>query len=163
MLSSTTQPGIVTLLSSTGSDPLQLFSTHIDSNLNSDSFICILNDATSLPLPPSPAILIDAPPLRILYDDQEGITSNLANTGHYALDQNVLHIQSPTLRTTYVCAPPHTDAPDLIGGVHTRNLGLQHPWLHMQVRDMGREWSFEVGLVDRAGREGVVRCSTFQV
>jgi hypothetical protein len=28
---------------------------------------------------------------------------------------------------------------------------------------MGSEWVFEVGVVDRRGRRGVVRCSTFQV
>jgi hypothetical protein len=28
---------------------------------------------------------------------------------------------------------------------------------------MGSEWAFEVGVVDRRGRRGVVRCSTFQV
>lgn len=43
------------------------------------------------------------------------------------------------------------------------DLGIEHPWIHLQVRNLHREWSFEVGIVDRSGREGVVRCSTFQV
>ncbi|TBU62657.1 hypothetical protein BD310DRAFT_917914, partial [Dichomitus squalens] len=34
--------------------------------------------------------------------------------------------------------------------------------IHLQVRNMGREWAFDVGVVDRSGQEGVVRCSTFQ-
>ena len=71
----------------------------------------------------------------------------------YTLSQTVLHLQSPTLRTTSVQCPPTAE------GV----LGLKHPWIHVQVRNMAREWSFEVGVVDRAGREGVIRCSTFQV
>jgi hypothetical protein len=43
------------------------------------------------------------------------------------------------------------------------DLGLKHPWVHIQVLNMGRPWSFELGLVDQAGKEGVVRSSTFQV
>lgn len=43
------------------------------------------------------------------------------------------------------------------------DLGIEHPWIHLQVRNLHREWSFEVGVMDRSGREGVVRCSTFQV
>ena len=70
-----------------------------------------------------------------------------------SLAQTVLHIQSPTLRTTYIRCPPNLSS----------HLGLKHPWIHLQVRDMGREWSFEMGLVDRSGRVGVVRLSTFQV
>ncbi|KAJ1311856.1 hypothetical protein OPQ81_010317 [Rhizoctonia solani] len=32
----------------------------------------------------------------------------------------------------------------------------------MQIKDIGREFSFEIGLTDTAGRAGVLRCSTFQ-
>lgn len=42
-------------------------------------------------------------------------------------------------------------------------LGLTHPWIHLQVRHLGREWAFEVGVVDRAKNTGVIRFSTFQV
>jgi hypothetical protein len=35
--------------------------------------------------------------------------------------------------------------------------------MHLQVRNLGREWAFEVGIVDHAGRVGIVRLSTFQV
>ena len=35
--------------------------------------------------------------------------------------------------------------------------------MHLQVRNLGREWAFEVGIVDQAGRVGIVRLSTFQV
>ena len=72
----------------------------------------------------------------------------------YTLNQTVLHIQSPTLRTTHIRCPAI--------GMAT-SLGMQHPWVHLQVRNMDKEWSFEVGVVDKAGREGIIRCSTFQV
>ncbi|KAI0087409.1 hypothetical protein BDY19DRAFT_251865 [Irpex rosettiformis] len=144
MFASSVQPPLVSLLASSNSSCLDLFKSGVDASLPSDSLICFLNDSTSRPEPPGPAQLIR--PLCIALeddgDDSQGRT----------LDQTVLHIQSPTLRSTFIRCPALTG----------RNLGLKHPWLHFQVRNLGREWSFEVGVVDRAGREGVVRCSTFQ-
>ena len=133
---SSVQPSIVSLFSSTGSEPLALFSSHLDSSLPADSFIHFVHDHTSQPSPPPPAAMI----------------SDLSGTG-YTLDQTVLHIQSPTLPTTFIRCPPQRSS----------HLGMKQPWLHMQVRNMGREWAFEIGLVDHAGCLGIVRYSTFQV
>ncbi|EIW55300.1 uncharacterized protein TRAVEDRAFT_153672 [Trametes versicolor FP-101664 SS1] len=146
MFATAVQPSIVSLFSSTGSDPLSLFASHADTSLPSDSFVCILNDAASQPTPPTPRKLMD------LSDDIEESSSP-----DYALGQSVLHIQSPTIRTTYIRCPP-------AGGSRAshRHLGLKHPWIHLQVRNLHREWAFEVGLADQSGREGVVRCATFQ-
>ncbi|EJF57355.1 hypothetical protein DICSQDRAFT_69627 [Dichomitus squalens LYAD-421 SS1] len=151
MFSSSVQPSLVSLFSSTGSDPLGLFQTHTDSTLPADSVICLLNDTTSQPVPPPPQTLITA----------TGLEDDTAQSPNYTLDQTVLHLQSPTLRTTYIRCPPA--APAAPGKAGSRAyLGLKHAWMHLQVRNMGREWAFEVGVVDRSGREGVVRCSTFQ-
>ncbi|KAI0334075.1 hypothetical protein GY45DRAFT_1243393 [Cubamyces sp. BRFM 1775] len=151
MFSASVQPSIVSLFSSTGSDPLTLFSSHCDASLPSDSFVCILNDSTSEPAPPAPRTLIN-----VKDDDGED------NSPDYALRQSVLHIQSPTLRTTYIRSPPAGPS----SAAHSRgapgHLGLKHPWMHLQVRNLHREWTFEVGLVDQSGREGIVRCATFQ-
>ncbi|KAH7919410.1 hypothetical protein BV22DRAFT_1023046 [Leucogyrophana mollusca] len=144
MFRGSVQPSIISLFSSTNSNPLNLFSTQVDGGLPSDSFIHFLDDSTSLPTPASPATLISAPTLS---DD-----ANELKVGHTLL-QSVLHIQSPTLRTTFIRCPPSSSSSDL---------GLKHKWLHLQIRNLGREWSFEVGLVDQAGRCGTVRCSTFQ-
>ncbi|EMD35322.1 hypothetical protein CERSUDRAFT_106731 [Gelatoporia subvermispora B] len=154
MLISSVQSGVVSLFSSTGSDPLELFSARTDARLPEDSLICLLNDETSEPFPPPPATLIP-----VSHRDNS-TTGNDGQDPEYTLAQTVLHIQSPTLRATYICCPPSQRS-------HTRNqrrddLGVLHPWIHLQVRDMDREWSFEVGIVDRFGREGVIRCSTFQ-
>ncbi|KAJ7468067.1 hypothetical protein FB451DRAFT_1352439 [Mycena latifolia] len=146
MFSNTVQPEVVSLFSSTGSDPLCLFGTSCDSTLPSDSFIHLLIDKSSLPAPPAPAVTISLPSLEQDSDDTESNTSGLC------LGQTVLHLQSPTLRTTYIRCPPN----------NSTHLGLKHPWIHIQVRDVGREWSFELGLVDRSGHVGVVRLSTFQ-
>ncbi|KAG8216930.1 hypothetical protein J3R82DRAFT_7206 [Butyriboletus roseoflavus] len=152
MLARSVQPDVVSLFSSTGSDPLGLFSVQVDGSLPSDSFIHLLNDSTSLPAPPPPAALITAPSV---YRDQHTDTSR----GHQ-LNQTVLHLQSPTLRKTFIQCPPSVPSH---GSVGDRALGLTHTWLHVQVRNLGRDWSFEVGIVDKTGRRGTVRCSTFQV
>lgn len=152
MFARSVQPDVVSLFSSTGSDPLGLFSLQVDGSLPSDSFIHLLNDSTSLPAPPPPAALITAPSV---YRDQLAETSQ----GHQ-LNQTVLHVQSPTLRKTFIQCPPSVPShASSSSGV----LGLKHTWLHIQVRNLGRDWSFEVGIVDKSGRQGIVRCSTFQV
>ena len=153
MLARSVQPDVVSLFSSTGSDPLGLFSVQVDGSLPSDSFIHLLNDSTSLPAPPPPAALITAPSV---YHDQHTDTSQ----GHQ-LNQTVLHIQSPTLRKTFIQCPPSVPSRGWAFG--DRALGLTHTWLHVQVRNLGRDWSFDVGIVDKAGRHGTIRCSTFQV
>ncbi len=153
MFSSSVQPGLVSLFSSTGSDPLGLFASRTDPSLPSDSFICLLNDASSQPAPPPPRTLITA-------NDSDEDDANVSP--NYALDQTVLHIQSPTVKTTYIrCPPKRLNGP--AGVRKDEHLGLKHPWIHLQVRNMGREWAFEVGIADQSGREGIVRCSTFQV
>jgi len=123
----------------------------VDGSLPSDSFIHLLNDFTSLPAPSPPAALITAPSV---YRDQHTDTSR-----GYQLNHTVLHIQSPTLRKTFIHCPPSVPPHASSGG---GVLGLKHTWLHIQVRNLGRDWSFEVGIADKTGRQGTVRCSTFQ-
>jgi hypothetical protein len=153
MFAASMQPSVVSLFSSTGSDPLRLFSVHKDPSLPSDSIVHLLNDASLLPHPSPPAILISAPRHE---DDSPG----------YSLDQTVLQIQSPTLPTTFIhCPPAYESSVSASGsrGAGGNDLGIKHPWINVQARNMGREWSFEIGLVDHSNRLGVVRCSTFQV
>ena len=153
MFLSSMQPSIISLFSSTGEFPLSLFSTHTDPALPSDSLIHILNDSNSLPQLSPPATLVQPP-------------STDERTSGYCLGQSVLQIQSPTLPTTFIQCPPYNRSSGQESKGHSaRNhvLGLKHPWLHIQVRNLGREWSFEVGLVDQTGGYGIVRCSTFQV
>ncbi|KAG6885397.1 hypothetical protein C0992_005177 [Termitomyces sp. T32_za158] len=125
------QTSTLSLFSSTNSVPLQLFTKHTDPSLPEDSCIHLLHDASSHPAPPPPAHLI--PPLKT----------------DYALDQTVLHIQSPTIHTTFIQSPPE--------------LGIVLPWMHVQVRNLHKEWALEVGLVDQSARMGILRLSTFQV
>ena len=49
-------------------------------------------------------------------------------------------------------------------GKASDTLGVELEWLGLQVKRLGRrEMSFEVGVVDAKGREGVIRCSSFKV
>jgi len=156
MFKTTVQPPLVSLFSSVGSHPLQLFSTHVDTQLPEDSLIQLLNDATSLPAPLAPGRLLHPPqlplkPCSASPQDEERLTDSYEGK---VLSSIVLHIQSPTLRTTFIHSPP-------LGS--SMGLGLKHTWMHLQVRNMTKEWAFEIGLVDVLGQEGRVRFATFQV
>lgn len=161
MFSGSVQPAIVSLFSSTGSDPLYLWSVKTDSTLPVDSFTCLLDDAKSTPTPPPPAVLI--PPHPVVADASGDGADNLPERMGYSLTQTVLHIQSPSLTKTYIRCPPLGWTRPRHGMGREGDLGLKHPWIHIQVLNMGRPWSFELGLVDQAGKDGVVRSSTFQV
>ncbi|KDQ58669.1 hypothetical protein JAAARDRAFT_34504 [Jaapia argillacea MUCL 33604] len=149
---SSVQPSLISLFSSTGSQPLSLFSAHTDQSLPADSAIHLLNDSSGCSQAPSPAALISPTDINRESDRPED----------YALNQTVLHIQSPTLRTTYIRCPPTHRVAEASGRARSAHLGLKHPWVHFQVRNLGKAWSFEVGVVDQSGREGIIRCSTFQ-
>jgi len=155
MFKTTVQPPLISLFSSVGSHPLQLFSTHIDAQLPEDSLIQLLNDTTSIPAPPAPGRLLPPPKLpRNSSSANRSGEGGSTNSGEgKALSSTVLHIQSPTLTTTFVHSPP-------LGS--RVSLGLKHPWMHLQVRNMGKEWAFEIGLTDVLGRGGRVRFATFQ-
>lgn len=108
----TSTTAAVCLFSSSGSHPLQLCSIHVDASLPNDSLVHLLNDSTSSPLPLAPGVLASLPDL-----------SETDNRGPgRQLDQTVLHIQSPTLRTTFIHIPPTAE-----------DLGFRHRWMYIQV------------------------------
>lgn len=158
MFKATVQPHLVSLFSSVGSHPLQLFSTHVDAQLPEDSLIQLLNDSTSLPAPPAPGRLLPPPqlPLNPSSANLQDEDRSMHLRGGKALSSTVLHMQSPTLRTTFIHSPP-------LGRGSRMTLGLKHAWMHLQVRNMSKEWAFEIGLMDVLGQEGRVRFATFQV
>lgn len=136
MFSCVVQPPVLNLFSSSATYALRppLFEVSADAALPEDSFVCLLDDQTSLPSPAGTALLVPDPQFR-------------------SVAHRVLHIQSPTLRKAYLRSP--ASGP--------KGLCIKLPWLHLQVRTLQREWSFEVGLVDGNGKAGRVRFSTFQV
>lgn len=152
MFSSTTQPPLLSLFSSSSSHPLSLFSVHTDPSHAPDSLVILISDQTSLPITPSdPGIDLIKP---VSSDDQDVRDDSCAHT--------VLQIQSPVLTSTYIRCPP-PPAPDTRTSKAKSSLGIKLPWIHLQVRNLARDFSFEIGIADASGREGMIRCSTFQV
>jgi hypothetical protein len=84
----------------------------------------------------------------------------------------VLHLQSPIAQDTYIQAGVSRHALSqarikgkgrLLDG-QPFPLGIELPWVGMQIRPLGkRPMSFELGVVDTRGREGVIRVSSFKV
>lgn len=165
MFSHSVLPSLLSLFSSTNDLPLQLFSEHTDSVHVKESFIHLLVDddpATHSQIRkkfvnerPSHSHLNGRVPL--VGTETEGLIMG-EESGRRRLCQTVLHIQSPTLPSTYIRCPPLRGAT-----TNGKELGLTLPCMHMQVRTLGREWVFECGVADRAGRKGVIRFSTFKV
>ena len=79
----------------------------------------------------------------------------------------VIHIQSPTIRTTYIqagCSLTESRRQREKGKSRGDSLGAELEWVGMQLKRLGkREMSFEIGIIDSRGREGMVRCSSFKV
>jgi len=120
---------------------------------STNSCIHLLHDQRSQPRPAAPVVLI-SPPSQAEETELDP---------DYALNQTVLQIQSPTLQTTYIQCPPVGGPPHQGARDKSADLGIKRPWMHIQVRNMGKEWSFELGLVDQFDRMGILRLSTFQV
>jgi len=140
----------VTLLSSTSQPSLSpIFTTHTDLALPSDSLITYLPDSNKIPQ--------DTP-------RGSGIPKH-ATRGN--ISHPVVHIQSPTLNTTYIqagCSLTKARRRREKGKGRAGPLGVELEWIGLQLKRLGRrEMGFEIGIVDRRGREGVVRCSSFQV
>ncbi|KAG8902007.1 hypothetical protein FRB99_004972 [Tulasnella sp. 403] len=139
MFAATVQPPALSLFSSSALPALHeaFYETRTDPDLPDDSIVSVLDDS--------------ATPEQSTTGTTTGPTLVVPDNRYLALAHRVLHIQSPTIQTTYLRCPPRG-----------ARLGITLPWLHLQVRNLEKEWSFEVGVVDVRGREGRIRCSTFQ-
>ncbi|PVF95261.1 hypothetical protein CPB86DRAFT_764371 [Serendipita vermifera] len=139
----TIQPPTVSLFSSDGQSPLEhLWAQHTDSKLPEDSFIYLVDDTMTGMDDATEEALGDLNPVK-LPKDYNGTTGK-------SLGNRVLHIQSPTIATTYILSPP------------TGELALRHRWVHLQLRNLHKEMSFEIGFSDTRERRGRIRWSTFQ-
>ncbi|KIY68515.1 hypothetical protein CYLTODRAFT_395283 [Cylindrobasidium torrendii FP15055 ss-10] len=132
MLRSSVQPPYISIFSSSGSNPLALYDVSVTKD-DSSALVFIVNDAD------------DADPGSTMLSLPDLHSGRLGKS----IAQNVLHIQSPSLPSTYIQSRGH--------------LGIRHPWVHIQVRNLLRDWSFELGFEDESRRSGVARLSTFQV
>lgn len=146
MFQNEVQPSTISLFSSTGTQPLGLWRVELDSGLPRDSHITLIADSSSA----RPESSVDE---NDLDNDLDYVHLDEDEAQSVLISHPVLHIQSPTLASTFIRCPSSTSA----------TLGITLPWLHFQVRNLRKPWSFEVGVCGSSGREAVIRCSTFQV
>lgn len=162
LLATTALPTMLSLLSSS-CFPSPLWSSHVDPALPEDSLILHFPFDTSFlpspctPLSPSAAVVHAPlpPPAPPVSSDQPNppprATSRL-NRGD--LSHPVIHIQSPTIRTTFLRCPPSP----------ADELGLSLAWLHFHFKPLGqRQLVIEVGVMDGRSVAGIVRCCSFTV
>ncbi|SPO23556.1 uncharacterized protein UTRI_02235 [Ustilago trichophora] len=132
----------LSLFSSTSSHPFALWSLHQDADLQEDSGIRLLDDATDELASSDPGITPEAFALRI----DEQVRGSISDP--------VLHIQSPAIRNTFIRSPP----------IEETELGIKLPHVTFQFRSIGssRPFVFEIGIRDQDGRSGTIRLSSFQ-
>ncbi|OXG47323.1 hypothetical protein J010_04914 [Cryptococcus neoformans] len=149
LLSSTVQPPLLSLLSSTSSPALSPLFIAVTDPCSSNSVITTVDDSQQMEKAGS-RVTIPKNPARGSIADQ------------------VIHIQSPDLRRTYIQAGCSQMAfrQSLKGKERDEimvPLGVELPWIGMQVKRLSRrDLSFEVGVIDSHGREGVIRCSSYK-
>ncbi|OCF44640.1 hypothetical protein I317_01527 [Kwoniella heveanensis CBS 569] len=153
LLSGSIQPPLLTLLSSTSTPSLSPLFTSVVDPSSSDALITSLPDTESATSTESSSSSRKVP-----HAQPKGCVSH-----------HVMHIQSPDPRKTYIQAGnsviEHGRWLDKGKGRDDVQLplGVELPWLGMQVKRLGRrDMSFEVGVVDSRGREGVIRFSSFK-
>jgi hypothetical protein len=154
LFSHTTVPPLISLLNSNSIPALSpLWSTTTDALLPEDSVVCVLQDdapdeaySANQGFESTTKLLLDA--------SVSLVPKRLPPIGSIA--QPVIHLQSPTIRTTYIQAGAPLASSDALG------IGLAY--VGMQVKPLGeRPFAVEFGIVDHAGNQGRIRISTFQV
>ena len=140
MFASSVQPSVLSLFSSTASDPLLLATHASTSAFPADALVALLSDSTdtctSTPTAP--------PNLHLQGKGADVARGNLRS--------RVLHLQAPDILSTWVR-----------WGSSRSPLGIQLPVLVFQVKDLGLPFVLQVGVRDERGARAVLRTSTFQV
>ncbi|WVQ84415.1 hypothetical protein IAT38_006567 [Cryptococcus sp. DSM 104549] len=151
LLSGAIQPPLLTLLNSISSPSLSpLFTTTTDPSSSSSTIAVILDTDTTSTAGPSRLVPRTHRSGSILHP--------------------VVHIQSSDPRDTYIQAGcsllesrRRRGEMTMASGEGNAPLGVELQWLGLQLRALGKRGvSFEVGVVDIGGREGVIRCSSFK-
>lgn len=142
----------MTLLSST-SDPSisPLFTTTTDPEHPNDSFIATLPDS------------LQSEPSSSKRSFDRHYVSRPETEAKGDVIGNIIHIQSPNPRTAYIQAGSRKGK-ERAKDAETGPLGIELPWIGIQVKRLGkRGMSFEFGIVDTRGREGIIRVSSYKV
>ncbi|BGP24614.1 proteophosphoglycan 5 [Rhodotorula toruloides] len=153
--SMTNQPSLISLFSSTSSNPTLLARVETAKGSN-ESFVSLIHDAT------------DGRETLLAWNgssqaDLEARSASLAaqrDSGGKGLQHvcgHVLHLQAPDCRTTYI----RFGSLDR-GKWKEDGLGVELPVVHFQLKELGQEMYVDVAVVDDEDEMTVVRCSTWQ-
>lgn len=148
------QTSPLSLFNACSEQPLALFSFDTDKTLPNDSGLALVKDKDDEIIW---HIGIDEDCKNYVCKDQ-GLklierTSNPTFSPHFIQGYS-LHIQSPSIETTYIRCPPTKDI----------DLGITLPNLHLQVYlfDEHHPFMFEVSIKDHQGQSALLRWSTFK-
>lgn len=163
MFAKTIQPPVLSLFSSTSSHPFALFSAHMDRDLPEDSGLVLLRDDSDEVRAGGVGVGVGE---SVEVDDKfvlrSGSEAGEGKNGKGLLRQTVLHIQSPTVSSTYIRSPPLPPLPLSLDAADAE-LGIELPYVHFQLRPLGsRPLALQVGIRDVRGQRGRVRASNFQ-
>ncbi|BGP32043.1 hypothetical protein JCM10296v2_003822 [Rhodotorula toruloides] len=152
----TKQPSLISLFSSTSSNPTLL--GHLEAAKGSnESFIALLEDATDgqetlLAWTGSSQADLQARSASLAAQRDSSGTTLQHLRGH------VLHLQAPDCRTTCI----RFGSLDK-GKWKEDGLGIELPVVHLQLKELGREMYVDVAVVDDKDEMTVVRSSTWQL
>ncbi|BGP16131.1 hypothetical protein JCM10213_006065 [Rhodosporidiobolus nylandii] len=163
LLDNVVQPTVLSLFSSTSSDPTLLAHLKTDSATPSDSFISLLYDSgdsheTLLAWSASSAADLAARTASLATqrsNQDEGASEDAPPLKQ--LSGKVLHLQAPDCRTTSVRWGSWQEE-----NWRKEGLGIELPVLHLQVKDLGQTMYVDVGILGEKGDVTLVRFSTWQ-
>jgi hypothetical protein len=158
-------PPILSVFSSSDTFPSPLWSQHTDPLLPAESIILpLLSDVSSHPRDPVPdettLVHCHSPSSTAAVASIDSPSTSSSQPLKGLLTHPVVHIQSPSIKTTYLRCPPSSPS-----SATRSELGVELDWLHLQLRRLGgrRELVVEVGIKDGRGIEGRVRMGSFIV
>ncbi|GAA5911236.1 uncharacterized protein JCM6883_001951 [Sporobolomyces salmoneus] len=153
ILDNVLQPSIISLFSSTSSHPLILASEIRTSSTNTDSFIALIDD-TAKSEGEEKLISFNSASSSIAQPSQA--IRGTPEDNKRDIRSRVLHLQDPDCRSTSVRWGSLTKE------ISKESLGIQLEYVHLQVKNLGQDFYFDVAIVDEKREVFVFRCSTFQ-
>lgn len=159
LLINRTQPSTFSLFSSTSSHPL-LLATSVQSSTTApiDGFISLLDDATN---DQETLVSFNGTPSQLAARSLAVLGKGQPDRTRQDLRSRVLHLQDPDCRTTSIRWGTINGTADAT--LEQRGLGIELEYLHLQVKNLGQNFYFDVAVKDDRGEVFVFRSSNFQV
>ncbi|GAA5883555.1 hypothetical protein JCM16303_005486 [Sporobolomyces ruberrimus] len=158
LLDQVIQPSTFSLFSSTSSHPL-LLATSVQSSTTApiDGFISLLDDATN---DQETLVSFNGTPSQLAARSLAVLGKGQPDRTRQDLRSRVLHLQDPDCRTTSIRWGTINGTADAT--LEQRGLGIELEYLHLQVKNLGQNFYFDVAVKDDRGEVFVFRSSNFQ-